>query len=633
MIETVEEALVALSNVGAFEDAVDTGGVFSGSNLTVDDAQDRFETVQGIDVIAFGSAGNSRFGAYMNRERTSALGSLFVASGENGIGAFAYSTLDATRRSALPRRGEAYYQGDTVAVSREHPTATYTGSISLRAVFSNRQVSGTVTNLQDERGDPWTYLGDDALRIFLPTATMATSDGSFSSTAGSDATIENALRFSSTPSRRLDGQLRGQFVGTSANPGTSVIGTWSLQRSGLVTLTGGFGADWDSSAAPEVPPIQPTPVDRGGQSETWLITQPDSRGDIVIDALDSSGDRLEFSASTLYADRFAAAEGDTLVNNALAAVQGQRRAIEVYIQTNLGQGPRDGAWVATNNALESVFGVANVLGASYPPGSTQARRDREALEDLALAESALSSESALLSALGSGGIFEDILTGSYDIGEIYSARSNETVVHFDYTDLTRFGAWMKLQRTDATSTTFSLATGSESPDVFAYSPIEQTQYSRNDFDFFADTTADYAGRTLAVETSGADPEFYDGNIDLSVSWSSTASRSRVTAEISNLNSLRTGDPFAHGGGAIRSLIFSESSVRVGVSNRIGFDDSSPTVRVRYPVFSGIPERTFTGRPRAFEGKFVGSTVSGPSAVIGVWEFDTLKGSFGAEFIP
>ena len=103
----------------------------------------------------------------------------------------------------------------------------------------------------------------------------------------------------------------------------------------------------------------------------------------------------------------------------------------------------------------------------------------------------------------------------------------------------------------------------------------------------------------------------------------------VTTVIENLANTNNGGPLLEGGFEVSQLIFGGGSVQLDDLNRIGFSGTS-LVRVRYFDVSRRERSFVSGRT---EGKFVGYDAAGPRGVIGIWEWGTIEGAFGADLTP
>lgn len=646
VVEDIEDVLAALSTSSAFETALDDG-IFSHSRqVDADDSDDTFYALRSATRLGFGWTTTTRYGAFSKQERSAISKTLDFASGSEGIGAFAYSPLEATRTHELPASGEAYYFGQTVAASRQSNQAIYSGDIELLVRFASRQVTALVTDLQDDQGSLWRYSLQEVDSIRLPAARLSASDASFEPVSSGTASVSFSPTSIRLSPRSLSADFEGRFVGHGADAGQSAIGTWSLVSSGEVILAGGFGAHSQATPIgppPVDPPAHPTP-DLGEVAETWLgTTRPDGSGDIRIEARDSDNDRIEVAASELSVNGGTIVVGEQLFDKARNVLQDNLALLDIYIDifdSNTSQAlqNRQTLWLSTNEALEdNIFGRANVLGANYPSGTRLSDRDEDAIELLQEAYQALGSAASFRDAVEDGGVFDGVLSqsrlddGDYDFSEISAALEYEVEVDYDNTDYGRFGVWSKRVRANAVSPA-TVATGDERGDAFAYSQIGQTVYSPNDPNFPRGFSSSYVGRTLAVDTGSDGPTFYQGDISVAVGWNSNSPvGSRVTTVIENLARTDTGEPLLHDGYDVKDLIFGSATVGLDSQNRIGFSGLS-SVRVRYFDLSRS-ERTYGAG--SSEGKFVGYHPSGPLGVIGTWDLEgaTIKGSFGADLAP
>ena len=636
VVDRINEVLEALSSLAAFEDAVYVG-IFSDARINDLDIEEAFDSLKSVERLGFGWTENTRFGAYSKRERSRVSRELSFASGDAGIGAFAYSPLGRARTLDLPSRGEAEYHGATVAASGRSDQGIYWGSIELRVNFSRRQVTGLVSDLENHVGAPWRHLGSEVESLRLPEATLHSTDGSFRSSTSARGSVVYTPILIRSGSQTVTGDFEGQFVGTGRNAGDSAIGTWEIRQSRGILLTGAFGAEYESRIEPELPPAR---TDDGEISETSLIGQPDRRGNIVLPALDFDGDRIMVPASELFANASSVESGERLFEVAGNFIERQLEILNTYVDVGItGTTIRQAVWDAANQALEdNIFGSRsrNALGSSYPSGSSSRVRDSKAVQLLEDALEALGSPDRFEDSLGEDGVFDGILgTESdlyqYDFDDIYDALGYEVEIQFGHTRFGRFGAWAKTARDYAVSTTRQSLPHSESPDVFAYSPIEQTIYSAGNPNFPRNFRGTYRGRTLAVDRTSVEPLFYDGDLTFTVDWGSSASGSSVYAVIRDLASLSDGHLFVHNHYAVEEIVFSGTSVRIDSRGRVGFEDSSPRVRIRYHDLARS-ETSFIGS-KSHEGKFVGQTGDGPLGVIGTWELGNVKGSYGADLVP
>ena len=382
--------------------------------------------------------------------------------------------------------------------------------------------------------------------------------------------------------------------------------------------------------------------DAGEISRTSLIARPDSDGNIEIAARDSEGDRIELSASELFDTGEIVITGESLLAAASGAIEQQLEVLNLYMDIGeTGSSLRTRLWNSANQALEDhVFGPSEpyTLGRSFPSGRSQDERDEHAVETLREVLNALSSATRFEDSLVDGEVFEGVLGSEdeldeYDFDAIFDALDYEVEVQFGHSNYGRFGAWAKVARDYAVDSELRRLPSSEEPDVFAYSPLEQTAYSTGDPNFPRSFTATYLGQTRAVDRdwSADRPLFYDGEIDITVQWGNTASGSSVHAVVRDLAGTADGRPFEYNGYDVAEIVISGTRVTLDSDRRMGFSSSSPTVRIRY-YDVGRPDSRYFGT-RSHEGKFVGYSIDGPVGVIGTWRLGDIKGAYGADLAP
>ncbi len=637
VVQTIKDTLAALDSASDFEDAVDDDVFRDDVTLDQDDIDDVFSTSKSIEIMGFGSTKNTRFGAYSRRERSRVTSSLAFASGEGGLGAFAYSPLERARTAHLPRGGQALYSGGTVAASGQSDQEIYRGVLELTLRFNSRQVSGLISELEDNRGNPWVYSASEVDTISLPNATLHSTDGSFESAANARGYLDYLTSFGSRRSQNINGEFEGRFLSTGTNAAEAAIGTWKITQGSGTSLTGAFGVEYDSTEEPRLPAAT-TPDDE--TARTSLIAAPDSNGDIAIAARDADGDRIELSAEDLYNDGTATIAGSRLFALATDVIEKQLKILQLFIDLddNSADG-RNGIWENVNEALsDHVFGPSHTtpLGSAYPAGRSQRVRDENAVEMLQDAKAALGSADRFQASLSDDGVFTGLLGSKsgldrYDFDEIHDALASNVRVEFGHTNYTRFGAWRKSEKAYATSDSQRNLASREDPDVFAYSSLEQAVYRASDQLFPANSTATYRGQTRAVDRESKDPVFYDGDITVTVEWGSSVNRSSVYAVIEDLARSSTGVPFTYNGLDVDQIVISGVSASTDSNRRVGFSSSSPAVRIRYESVARR-DATVSGT-RSHVGKFVGLSLTGPVGVIGTWELGDVKGAYGADFAP
>ena len=632
--EKLQDMELALSSYAEFHSSV-VDGVFS-SAIDPDQTEAVYDALRSVSKMRFGTTTNTRFGAYVRYEREGYRGwqdDLLRLPGDRGIGAFAYSPLAAASRASLPARGEADYLGRVVAVTAGDAMTAYVGTIEINIRFSSNRVGAVIENLRDEDGSPWRYAFGDVEAISMPVTSLQ-SDGSFSVNSGNATAVYPTVVGGPGP-RVLRSDFAGQVLGTGAQAGDAIIGTWNLAEgsSGNTLLTGAFGAEYESSATI----VLPTYADGGLGSQTYLGARPDSGGNIQLAGKDEFGDNIEFSVADLYARGSAVELGPSLMSFAKSEVERQIRVLDLWLDIGGADLERNRAevWSAANKTLyETVFGsdfrARNPLGASYPTGSN---RDSRARRILVEAAEALGSLSAFAEALD-GGILDEASDAVTDAEAMFAVLHREVRVEYRNTDFGRFGVWSRIVGKSARE-------GSE-PDPtnpsggFAYSPAEQTVYRSGDPAYPRNGTAEYAGQALVVEAD-ATPRVFEGTSGLTVEWGDGVSYGRLSAAFRGLRDVATGDLLQYNGTAVDEITFSGVRLTSSATDLIGFDTSSPVVRIHYLNFSRTSTR-WSG-VRSISGKFVGSTIDGPIGAIGTWSIGgpryslSLDGAFAADLVP
>ena len=635
MIETLAEIVDALSSYENFFHAVQ-GGVFQ-SAINSDRIEEAYDATQNVSKLEFGTTSNTRFGAYLNYER-GGIGSidndLVLRHGEAGLGAFAYSPLEATRRVELPNRGGAEYLGGTVAVAPDGSFETYTGIIELLVHLSSSRVSGLIRDLRNEEGDLWRYAFGEVEYITLPSASLA-SDASFSVIAGT-GNVSYGTTLGGRRPRTVNGGFKGQILGTGSQAGEAMIGTWNIsENSGLdILISGAFGAEHQSTSSV----VRPVVDDSGEVAQTFIGTRPDSEGLMQLGGQDGAGNEIQFAVASLFANGVADSIGDPLVSLAKGQIERQIRLLDLWLsidgsntETN-----RRNVWRSANETIYTiVFGsdrrARNPLGASYPAGT---RRDSTARSTLVAAAEALSSVSRFEDAIAAGGVFEDVADAVTNTADMFAVREHHVRVEYRHTDYGRFGVWAKTVATSATRGQSLAAT--DRLDVFAYSPLAQSVYSVADPTYPAGGTAYYEGRTLAVEES-ASPRFYDGAIELTVEWGSRPSAGLLSASITELRNIDSGALVRYNNAAISEITYSGIRLSGGSGSATRFSSGSPSTRIVYA--DQVRSATRWNGSRSFAGQFVGNTSDGPVGVIGTWSLGpstnlaALNGAYAGDLVP
>lgn len=632
LLDDINDVLDALEGIDEFDDALD--GIFSDANVEETRIEAVFSSSESSENLEFSWTANTRFGAY-SRAGTSEDGeSLALLTGEEGLGAFAYSPLARVTTIQLPSAGQASYRGETVAASGLANYGTYRGPIELDVNFRSRRVSGRVLFLQDREGEAWVYGGDDLESILLPDARVSASDGSFSSATGAVA-IADLIPFAGSVSQlALGSSLQGRFLGSDSDAGQAAIGTWEMRDDNGILLTGAFGTERLSASEPSPPPA----ITDDGAALTGFIAQPDANGLIEIAARDSDGDRIELSAAMLLSGGSTVLSGERLFSIADGIIRGQRDVLDVFDQLDdTSTSLRDLLWSNANTALKDhVFGSDgdDPLGSEYPAGGSIRSRDSRALSILGDALAALEGPSEFRESLGTGGVFDGQLGSESDLAgldffAIYDAREYDVEVQFGQTQFTRFGAWAKTSLEYAAGQAQESFGTDEDADVFAYSPIEQAGYRSNDPNFPSGLTSTYSGQTRGVDHGSGRPQFYFGDVAITVQWGGSAESSTVSAAIFDMTDI-TGLPFSYRGAEVSEIVFTGLGTEVEATSGLELS-GSPTVRVRYA--DTTRGETGFGESSSLAGKFVGKQFGAPLGILGTWVLGDIKGAYGAELVP
>ena len=290
VLEIIDEILDSISTLAKFEaDVFGNLVAADGTSLTGLSAEDVYEA--GYSKLQFGSSRNTRFAAYAIQQDD---GSASVAATWD-VGAFAYSPLEVSTRAMIPNRGEAQFEGDTIAVQAgatpTGDTTLYSGDIELRVRFGTGRVLGLITNLRDENNNLWTYDGTAIESIRLPIGAMGTGDATFSVTGPNTSD----LRFvSATPTSTF----QGKFVGDDSDEADAVLGTWTIAEvSGVQgVLSGAFGAEYTRTRTSPRTPGESSPA--GSRAETSLDFTLDVDGDVTLGHFEGIDPSRLYSRST-----------------------------------------------------------------------------------------------------------------------------------------------------------------------------------------------------------------------------------------------------------------------------------------------------------------------------------------------
>ena len=287
VLEVIDEILDSISTLAKFEDEVYGDLVTADGNRLDLSAEEVYEAA--YSKLQFGSSRNTRFAAYaIQHDDGSASGAV-----EWDVGAFAYSPLEVSTRSMLPHRGEAEFEGETIAVQASitdgGDATLYTGDIELKVRFSIGRVLGLITNLRDEDNNLWTYNGTAVESIRLPIGAMGTGDATFDVTGNSD------LRFvSDTPASTF----QGKFVGDDSDEADAVLGTWTIAEVASVqgAVSGAFGAEYSRTRTSSRPALESSPL--GSRVETSIDFTADAQVEVTLGSFEGIAPSRLYSRGT-----------------------------------------------------------------------------------------------------------------------------------------------------------------------------------------------------------------------------------------------------------------------------------------------------------------------------------------------
>ena len=274
MKRTFQEVIDALSTPDEFVKATrDNGdGIFEDvrPKLSMDRALQAFDAEEHEGKVRFGFTENTRFGAAWRRTFETATDR---DPDDLQQGSFAYSILPkASNRQAVGMAiptGVATYQGRTVAMSDEKGEDTpdfFQGDIEVAVRLITNAVTGLVTNMVDNDGDPLESFGFPVQSINLPRATLG-YNAKYEEDRGATATVRYTLQAGSpAPTTVRTTAFAGDILGTGNDTAQATMGLWRLKGAGL-NLLGSFGAE--RGVAQEIP--RPTIADDGGKIETQLV--------------------------------------------------------------------------------------------------------------------------------------------------------------------------------------------------------------------------------------------------------------------------------------------------------------------------------------------------------------------------
>ena len=338
VLEVIDEILDSISTLAKFQAEV-YGDLVAADGTSLDlSAKEAYEAA--YSKLQFGSSRNTRFAAYaIQHENGSASGAVSW-----DVGAFAYSPLDVSTRSMLPHRGEAEFEGETIAVQASltagGDTTLYSGDIELRVRFSTGRVLGLITNLRDGDNKLWTYNGTAVESIRLPIGAMGTGDATFDVTGNSD------LRFlSDTPSSTF----QGKFVGDDSDEADAVLGTWTIAEVSAVqgAVSGAFGAEYSRTRTSPNPALEASP--RGSRAATSIdFTLTD--GDVTLGSFQGIDPARMYSRGTsIYRS--------TDTNQALSVTLNSGESLKLTVSYRITDFTRYGVWEQEKTEADNTVSV------------------------------------------------------------------------------------------------------------------------------------------------------------------------------------------------------------------------------------------------------------------------------------
>lgn len=635
----VDDVINALQRmVGVLSDATEFAAEFETqiNSISGHDADDFFSSI--ASRVRFGSTSSTRYGVYaVTADGTHS------AQEQWDTGVFLYTPLDAPRASSIPDRGSATFNGNTVAVLNGSGAGgpdevvqvtdprLYAGKISLDVSFSQTRVTGVVTDLKDEDGNPlrlrstFTFRDETVVSITLPDAVdgtgVAARDGLYTSTAA-DSTISFGPSIQTQDS--ASSVLRVQLV----NDATEALGIWRTGGSGA-HLEGAFGATRSGTVTT---PRLPTESDRGSHVAVSYVldtlgTFTDTDGDgkytftLTQSNIGSVGptDGLSFETERLYSSSSHPERGSTYISEIRSAINSARSGLA---DDNFSARLTD-----ANNALERIVSGFPDLTASDLA---------EARAALNSAYSVLGSERSFFNAVraqderndnvAEDGIFSGATDYSTDqIGTIFDERTIDFRLRTARTTYTRFGVWS--QRSADTAEGNAVGTNSVQNGSFAFGPRTVIPEASAELTF----VAEYSGRTLAVEADSGN--LYAGSFELRVDWAGTAGN--VSATITDLRGIDgTSSLFRHNNRDVKSIFLTGMTETNGT-----ISSGNPVVQVRYTDRS-VTDATFGASGATMAGGFIGNSTEGPIGVLGTWSIPAdgtmskiMRGSFGADLRP
>ena len=670
IIAALQDAINSLSDLAAFEQEFEDAIALKNTNLTPAstaddtdfDADDFFTGV--MSKIRFGSTNGTRFGVYAYRRKTNlndaAVTQHAAQSGtdiEWDTGVIAYTPLDGPSSGDIPSRGQARFQGDTVAIdiTTTSSPVLYAGKIELIASFAKGEVNGTVTALKDEDGGAWEFESTRSFRdevvksITLPKASKTGVDAAhhgFYEATVAQTTNEATLAFERNLRDEAD-FTEVTFEVQLLDDATEALGVWKA-----FDLEGSFGATRSGTVTT---PTLPSFTDRGDgvEAATRVVyigttssvdaittNEEDNTFTLTRDNLGAPpGDlganddtnQLIYTLTSLYSSGTRTVRGPGFAANARTLVSRWRAELaksNVGLVADAGNNIveidasfRTNAEAALNQIASSGF-VPAWASDWDGDGDTDEADWLRALSDV---NSALSSRSRFKAEQESDGVFSSLSYTDQQIDTLIAAttRNLDFTLRMDRTRYTRFGVWSQkapdLATDSLTSTGDTIDTG-----TLAYSFLEGEGGTGLTF------IADYRGTTVAVDQDNGN--LYRGTIDLTVNWNDNGDGGgSLTSSITDLRGVSgTSAYLQHDDKDVRTIFFPAVTVATAGT----FTGSSLSVDIGYR--NGQQDAAVAANG-TFDGVFVGDSHNeGPLGVLGRWSIAApinFQGSFGADLQP
>ena len=647
VIEALEDTIATLSDVGRFgreyEDriaAINGGpdGVVGSGDDDLDPKLDAVDFFNGLMTrIRFGSTSGTRFGAYVVKQENVSGTPSDAARGGWTKGVFAYTPSDAPSATDIPDRGEARFDGSTVAVSaldlnNKKGATLYAGKIELVASFTRKNVKGTITELKDESGRTWEEMSDEGRdkavdSILLPDARISTTEterGFYESDSEMNATavFKDSLTANKADSTAV---FRVQFIEDAGE----AFGVWTA-----FNLEGAFGATKTRDVTTSLPADVDTTRNLAVPATVHYITNTTNTaadgGYGPITPFIESGKESTFSLTKTELGLGAAVTEDEMETHfegwKLRSIPSTRSTSSTFVSALRSEinNLKDRRTLTNANASErlSTAGSAASSHLGFDLDNVDGTDEASLGPQLDKVSTALLSFNNFERAQASGEVFEDQDWSIDQLRKLFGEKRWDFKSRSRWDRYTRFGVWSQIAPMQADNNLGETPTDLPRTGSFAYSPLKPVVAADiSSLNF----VADYEGKTLAVQHTTGD--LYEGDIRLVVSWGTSPT---VKSTITNL---RAGSRyFKHGTQDVQYIFFN------GITATYGQLGGTLTMSVRYRNSSR--DESVTNVP-TIDGVFVKDAVftDEPVGVLGTWSIpsgngiDAFSASFGAELEP